>query len=79
MSYESAQLAFGRPLKSKMSRLGHIFKGAAATRRASNPYHRKKSKHHKKGAPTRHHRGFVVPNELMKMMLYKALFREMRD
>jgi hypothetical protein len=79
MSYDAAQLAFGRPIRSKMSQLGHIFRTAASTRRAANPHHKPQKKHHPRKPKARHHRGFTVPNELMKMMLYKAIFKEMRD
>jgi hypothetical protein len=79
-SHASAQLAFGIPLRSRVSKLGKIFQGHSRhISGVTRPHHRRKTKHYRGKAPSRHHRGFVVPNELMKMMLYKAIFREMRD
>jgi len=85
-SHASAQLAFGRrfSVRSAGRAIGSTLLGRAtgATTSRRLPHHRKaKSRHTKRGKFPTHHRrsGVVIPNEMLKMLVFTSVIRAIRD
>jgi hypothetical protein len=83
-SHMAAQLAFGLPTGSRLSRLGSIFRshsgavGSLLGHRGLTRTHKKTRKHHRKHkAVARRHTGIVIPKKVLEMMVWKAVFREL--
>jgi len=84
-SLSAAQLAFGRRVSFRGARkLGSTLLGRAVSgHQTSRVTHRKPAHHKRKGKhamPTHHRRnGVVIPNEMLKMLVFASVIRAIRD